>query len=506
VMPVDSYVLGRALIDFDPAYPNSSDFATATEIAAALANGVVAEPVAWPAGLAPEPQPPANPPKASDPLPPCDVLVVTWTSGEARTLSALFTPGAPLEQWFEYKSNLDEFIPKVTGPKAPFNDSNPRNARYYHSLGLYYPVKLAGQRVLCLKSGLHMDYDGPAFPIVDFWKQVIAETGAKLVITTGTGGGIGSNVLLGDVVIAQQTVFDCTTQFKSEPFHNQSFDTSVLADNPVARLSGQMLKPNADRVLAANCPSHSDGLPAFFYRGSSIASPKIVTTDFFAFDNTTNTNGLQQLGNVCDMGDASLGLAVSQIDAAARPRWAAIRNASDPQMDGSLPPKTQHDGAGAIYKHYGSFTTAASVLATWSLICEVYAPPQGAAARALALVAPSPEPPSAVLAKAERRRRQFSLNHILLQIAASSDLTFKDFTSAEVPAETALALKARLIDVNVDPGTSSIDYRLIQFVDEAKRVQQFVLAQVANDDAEAFRGSYLFSGADIVAQEQFTSS
>jgi len=123
------------------------------------------------------------------------VLVVTWTVAEAVPLATIFTPGVPLSQWFEYTHNVDVFIPKVTGPKAPFND--PKLARYYHSLGLYYPVQLVGKNVLCFKSGLHMDYDGPAVPLLDLWKQILDETGAKFVITTGTGGVIGANVTPG---------------------------------------------------------------------------------------------------------------------------------------------------------------------------------------------------------------------------------------------------------------------------------------------------------------------
>src|SRR6185312_9444434 len=177
---------------------------------------------------------------------------------------------------------------------------------------------------------------------------------------------------------------------------------------------------------------------------------------------------------------------------------------SDPQMDGTLPAKAQDKEAGRIYKNYGSFTTAASVLATWSLICELYAPAQATAAMAAARAAPPPT--SALLARAEQRRQQVSPTHLLLQIAASSKLTVSDVAAAAAPASAVAALQARLNEVNVDPATSTIDYRSLAYEDEASRPQALVLAQVANDDAESFRGSYLFSGGDIVAQEEFTSS
>jgi len=183
---------------------------------------------------------------------------------------------------------------------------------------------------------------------------------------------------LGDVVIAAQTVFDCTKQFAAESFHNSSYSTSPLPAQ-WAPPAATMLKDNAERIAQSNQPSHSDELPAFYYSGSVIPVPKIVTTDSFLFDNTTDTNGLQALGNACDMGDASLGLVISDLGANA-PRWAAIRNASDPQIDGTLSPSQQGSEAYTIYTTYGALTTAASVLAAWSLICAYYAQPQAIAA------------------------------------------------------------------------------------------------------------------------------
>jgi hypothetical protein len=57
----------------------------------------------------------------------------------------------------------------------------------------------------------------------------------------------------------------------------------------------------------------------------------IVTTDFFAFDTERNFYKLQGLGYAVEMGDAVLGLAIQELGSSA-PRWAAIRNALDPQI------------------------------------------------------------------------------------------------------------------------------------------------------------------------------
>jgi len=68
-----------------------------------------------------------------------------------------------------------------------------------------------------------MSQDGPKLPIRDLWKQIIEESGAKLVITTGTAGAIGASVKLGDVVVSRQVRFDCQKSFKRTAFHNTSF-------------------------------------------------------------------------------------------------------------------------------------------------------------------------------------------------------------------------------------------------------------------------------------------
>jgi nucleoside phosphorylase len=56
---------------------------------------------------------------------------------------------------------------------------------------------------MCFKSELHLSQDGPKMPIAALWRQLIAEVKPKLVITTGTAGGIGAGVELGDVVVAK---------------------------------------------------------------------------------------------------------------------------------------------------------------------------------------------------------------------------------------------------------------------------------------------------------------
>lgn len=504
-MSIDSQELGLRIIEFDPMHPQPEFFSTATALAATLSAGLAAEPVAFPAHLAPTLDTPTTLPDPSDPLPQADVVIVTWTLAEAETLATLLTPGVGFDDWYQYKSNLGHYIPLVIGKKAPFNNS--KSVRFYHSLGMYYPIKLVGKKVICLKSGLHLDHDTynsgelapDQLPMLDLWKQIIAETKAKFIITTGTGGAIGADVLLGDAVIATNTVFDCTKQFATKPFKNSMYATSPLPAG-FGRPADAMLKENAGRVAESGDKQHADGLPAFYYAGSFIADPKIVTTDTFAFDNTTDSAGLQKLGQACDMGDASLGLVMDQMGKAA-PKWAAIRNASDPQIDGTLSPTQQSTEAFNTYTKYGAVTSAASVLATWKLICSHYPVPAPAA---FAMAAPSAGP-AASLALTRRRSRRLSASHLLMQIVAGSGFSAQELGASHVPADVAQALVEHLRQVGAVAKGHDVTWRLVAFVDDAGTRIKLRMAQVACDTPSVFRGSYLFSGASLVAKEEFAA-
>jgi len=315
--------------------------------------------VPWPAGKAPTPQALPTPPADSDDLTKFreyDAVVVTWTAAEAATLAALFTPGYQTSQWYEYRHGIATYIPLVTGGRAPFNDKQADMARYYHSLGLYFPCKIGAAKILVFKSGLHLDYDGPAVPVRKLMAEIAAAVQPKLFITTGTGGGIGSEVALGDVVVAGLTRFDCTTQFKNEPWKASSYQTTSVPPKALAAITPSLTSVNAAKVPNARANPKIWSAP----------TDAIVTTDFFGFDDSSDYYKLQGLGRVCDMGDAMVGQALQGV---AGLKWFAIRNASDPQIPNpNNDIKSASEEADQIYSKYGAFTTAASVIASWAII------------------------------------------------------------------------------------------------------------------------------------------
>ena len=115
------------------------------------------------------------------------------------------------------------------------------------------------------------------------------------------------------------------------------------AGEPVRALTRD---PSSARIPAGN--------PARIWTGT-----QVITTDFFAFDDTTDFYGLRAAdpaARAVEMGDAVLGL-VATTDLADPPPWVIIRNASDPQMTGG-DIATEKKQAAAIYEQYGVLDAA----------------------------------------------------------------------------------------------------------------------------------------------------
>jgi nucleoside phosphorylase len=345
--------LARHIITFDPDEPSARLFsAVPAQARASLA------PIPWPAGLAPQAVTPAKAPSRSHPLPQADVLVVTWTVAEAKALADVLTPGIPSTAWHVYRHEFEsKFKPNIR-PGAPALQSD--------CLGVYYQCQIGQHSVVCMKSDLHLSQDGAQLPVRALWRQIIEETAAKLVITTGTAGGIGAQTLLGDVIVTKSVQFDCKKTFAKSPFAKATYSDGALPSANAARfaLADESLLPaNATRLPQA--PRAPRIVP------DTAATPAtVLTTDFFAFDDTTDHYGLRaynQQARAVEMGDAVLGLVCAE-DLSDPPQWAIVRNASDPQIDGSASLEEQAGEAAHIYEKYGYWTTVGSAIACWALI------------------------------------------------------------------------------------------------------------------------------------------
>jgi len=314
----------------------------------------VLTPIPWPEGQTPSPQKIENQSPVKK-LPECDILIVTWTVEEAKALSDVLTPGFNSKTgWYSYTKDFASYKSSLTG-RSPATESK--------RLGSYFLTILNAKKVLCFKSELHMSTDGIKMPVKRLWQQIIAETNAKIVVTTGTAGGIGAKANLGDVVISKKVRFDCTKTFKNQSFATTAFTTGnnlkIPTNTPVIK---KLLSANRSQLPIAS------PMPALFSDFDSFNKPAgIVTTDFFAFDNIQDTYNLQKLGAAVEMGDAVLALVCKEMGAAA-PSWICIRNASDPEIKDDISLADQKKKAAQIYEQYGYWTTVCSAIACWALV------------------------------------------------------------------------------------------------------------------------------------------
>jgi len=339
--------LQREIIDFDSEGTEGKEF-----LAFTTATGLSRyTDVPWPKGLAPETgKAPGG--GLGRPLPRADVLVVTWTVDEGHALSRVLTPGKDSHNDYRPYTHNFASISKKMRRGCP--------ALLAKRLGAYWTTQIGGKSVIVFKSDSHMSQDGPKLPNIDVWKQIVSEVQPKLVITTGTAGGIGKEFEVGDVIVSPIVRFDCTAKFKSEPFHDAHY-SSVAPKTKYLATAKTLFKANAGQL-----PKDNRRPPKIVRVSTTALKSSVVTTDFFGFDTSDNHYHLQGLGDVSEMGDAVLGLVASQMGDKA-PRWVAVRNVSDPQIKAEGTLKQQAALAAQIYKGFGRWSSVCSAIVCWAL-------------------------------------------------------------------------------------------------------------------------------------------
>ena len=344
----------REIIDFDSEGTEGQAF-----LAFSTATGLSRfTDIPWPKALAPKPATKLTR-KASSALPRADVLVVTWTVDEGHALSRVLTPGKDSRNdYLSYTHNYAAISAKMR---------NGCPAKEAKRLGAWWTTKIGGKSVVVFKSDSHMSQDGPQMPNIDVWRQIIDEVRPKLVITTGTAGGIGTAVEVGDVIVSANVTFDCKSKFKNFKYDGQPIAhehySSAKADTKYFSKAKSLFAANAGQL-----PKDNTRAPKIFTVGPRTFTHGILTTDFFGFDTSSNYYGLKDMGDVSEMGDAVLGLVATEMGDKAPP-WLCIRNVSDPQIaSGTLSIRDQAKVAAQIYKGFGRWSSVCSAITCWASI------------------------------------------------------------------------------------------------------------------------------------------
>ena len=335
-----------------------------------------AENIAFPKGLEPVPDLAASAPSATASLPRIDVIAMMDTEAEAMAMADVLTPGVPYTQWHPYAKNFKEvFLPQI-GPNGPSREAG--------CLGSYCVTRVKGLTVLVYKTELHMHEDAKtlpdgsySLPIRQMFVQMIEDSTPKVFLTTGTSGGVYNDMSLGDVVVSRAARFDCQDDFRDAPFNHRTFQSNWAVPTQYLAAAGQLMHGFANHLTgkssprgappSASCRCGPATYPTRIYRDGTSGIPEfhpILTTDFFEFGTTVNR--LDREGMAVEMDDACLGLACSQLSNP--PRWACVRNLSDPVVNGGLGATLQEKCAEYYYSTFGYWTTVMSGLTTWAII------------------------------------------------------------------------------------------------------------------------------------------
>jgi hypothetical protein len=290
----------------------------------------------------------------------------------------VLTPGFGRKVWNRYDRNFAQHYAPLIRSGAP--------ALAAHRLGSWLLTKIGQRSVMCFKSELHMNQDGirnavapgvATLPVKDMFAQLIDEVQPDVVLTVGTSGGLFLEHDLGDVALSRAARFRLASEFKNAPYNHTTFKS--VWDIPTTQFATatQLMQAFAQRLveppfLGPTARHQGQPFKAPVYtpdikqdgKGGIPEFHPILTTDFFEYG--TSTNGLDQEGLAVEMGDAVLGLVASEM--ANPPRWAAVRNLSDPQINGNLEGDLEDLYAVWYYKKYGYWTSVMSSLTTWGIV------------------------------------------------------------------------------------------------------------------------------------------
>ena len=362
----------------------------------------VSQPIKWPGGLTPATLPnldghsPGD--KITGPLTgSTDVLILLYTDQETEAFLDIFTgndvwSASRTRKWYPYTHNFGTYSDEIKG------DSK-RDIINSGCFGYLLPMQVGGKKVLLYKTLLHPKNDGNAMPFIPVIKQLMEDVAPKLVLTTGTAGGIGTTLNCGDVVITDTAGLHCRdtyptfpqlnsmtnqkTQLKSVGTMNVDATKIQLAQKDLLGLAEPGLAKcydefDGDEAYAFLKPSNNPTIYVKGQNGLPHAQPMvIVSADYLTVDDNMDSEQLQGLGSMNDTDDGFAAYAISLIPSAKQPQWLSVRNASEPQVESKTFPagtstqdiiSTLENIAGPIYGVYQYCTTINSAFACWAII------------------------------------------------------------------------------------------------------------------------------------------
>lgn len=316
--------------------------------------------------------------KPGTPLPAADVLLITWTTAEAQTLSAVFTSNHDFQAtWYAYTYGAKALLSEI--PAAILNQKANADSLGKGIVGYFNVVSVNGKTVVLFKPELHPAEDGDKLPVIGLINQVAAEANPSLLLTTGTAGAIGSYLEAGDAVITNTARFYLIgpASYAAWPGITNSIRLTAppisFSSTYITKCNQQittLIEPDLTSIAKEKGYPGPTRNPAIF--NNNVPGTKVfdvVSSNGFSLDDKNDTDGLQQLGSVNDMDDAFIIYGLAQNAATRSIPWLSVRNISEPQAP-NLSKATLAEWE-KIYDAYGMYTTYNSALACWAIICGI---------------------------------------------------------------------------------------------------------------------------------------
>ena len=325
---------------------------------------------------------------AYDPLPKADIAVITWTSAEWDAMKYVFTYKAyadydySKEVWQPYSRNFytvyqDLWTHSLIGTAT----ADPITPPSLTSMEWGYSclITIGAKTVLLLKSSMHMSTDGVTIPLRQFLRQIIEESGAKLVLTIGTAGGTQEDGYLGDVNITNQATFELTGTLENAPFNKQTFksDWKPNMDSKYMKAAQSLVSPVESLTVyvpGAGYPVETTIKP--YTRDPKITDftdklPLLTTNGFVTGyinvpeDHDYDKNYLGDDYCVVEEDDAIVGMTVGEYDGV---QFGCVRNLSDGAVNYDLQGELASTWPSTIYSSKGFDTAVNGAIVTWAAI------------------------------------------------------------------------------------------------------------------------------------------
>ena len=319
-------------------------------------------------------------------IPAADIAIITWTSDEWSAFDHVFI-NSDTERGRYAKSWRDYW--------HPYPSTEPV---LYFQLVKVKKGDNSDIKVLLVKSEVHLAHAPWRSGLQDMVKELLQNSGAKMVLSTGTAGAAKDDQKLGDVVLTNTAKIwlkkpknlPCSYNNKTFKGRNKFKDTTLRKDvqkHLMMPLSNVWNTGVIDELLyklntesASEIKSHK-----YTYKDlvNSALEPEnlqsnqvqvlndlpLLTTDFYYTTDTAHPLDYSFL----EMDDAVIAHEASALDVG----FAFIRNISDPVVvakdaEGNpVPESIQGNWSGMIYSYSGFYTSFNSALTAWATITQL---------------------------------------------------------------------------------------------------------------------------------------